>query len=190
MEENILGKKCVVIGGSAGSLQVILHILSHLHHDFSIPIIIVLHRKNDQESELIEVLRYRSGLAIKEGDDKEEIKAATAYLAPADYHLLIEKNRTISLDGSEKVHFSRPSIDVTFQTAAETYGSGLVAILLSGANADGTEGLQHVHRYKGITIVQDPEEAITPFMPQNAIAHKLADEILDTKGIVDFLNQL
>lgn len=188
MEEIILDKKCVVIGGSAGSLQVILYILSHLRTNFPIPVIIILHRKNDHESELIEVLRYRTGLIVKEAEDKETIQAGTVYLAPADYHLLIEKSQTIALDGSEKVHFSRPSIDVTFQSAADTYGPGLIAILLSGANTDGTEGLHHVRKNGGLLIVQAPADAITPFMPQNAIDHRLADQVLDTKGITAFLN--
>lgn len=190
MEENALDKRCVVIGGSAGSLQVIIYILSHLRSDFPLPVIIILHRKNDHESELIEVLSYRTDLIIKEAEDKESLQPGTVYLAPADYHLLVEKNESVSLDGSEKVHFSRPSIDVTFQTAADTYGPGLIAVLLSGANTDGTEGLHEVKRYGGRLIVQDPADAVTPFMPQNAIDHKLADKIFDTRGIAAYLNSL
>jgi two-component system chemotaxis response regulator CheB len=190
MEEIALTKKCIVIGGSAGSLQAILYLLSNLSATFSIPVIITLHRKNDHHSELIEVLRYRTGLVVKEVEDKEAIQSGTVYIAPADYHLMIEKNHTFSLDSSEKVHFSRPSIDVTFQTAADTYGHGLIAILLSGANADGTDGLREVRKNQGLLIVQDPADATTPFMPQNAIDHKLADRILNTVNITNFLNLL
>lgn len=190
MEEIALTKKCIIIGGSAGSLQAILYLLSHLSANFYIPIIITLHRKNDHHSELIEVLRYRTNLVVKEAEDKETIQSGTVYIAPADYHLMIEKNHTFSLDGSEKVHFSRPSIDVSFQTAADTYGRYLIAILLSGANADGTDGLQEVRKKHGLLIVQDPADAITPFMPQNAIDRRLADYVLNTIGITNFLNSL
>jgi two-component system chemotaxis response regulator CheB len=189
MEKNVLNKKCVVIGGSAGSLQVILYILSRLPYDFSVPVVIILHRKYDHDSGLTEVLAHRSGLKVKEAEDKEPVLPGTVYLAPADYHLLIEQNHTFSLDDSEKVNYSRPSIDVTFQTAAEAYGPGLIAILLSGANSDGTDGLMDTRRSKGTLIVQDPADAQVPYMPQSAIDSHLADYILTKTGIADFLLQ-
>lgn len=190
MEENRLSKQCVLIGGSAGSLQVILYILSHLRPDFTIPIIIVLHRKDDSGSSLTEVLNNRSRLKVKEAEDKEPIMQQMVYLAPANYHLLIEKEHTFSLDVSEKVNFSRPSIDVTFQTAAEAYGPGLIAILLSGANEDGTDGLRVIRKNNGVLITQDPKTAHIPIMPQHAIDHGLADYVLSANGITDFLNHL
>lgn len=190
MEENVLKEKCVIIGGSAGSLQVILYILSHLPQDYHIPVIVVLHRKNDHNSNLTEVLNNRSCLPVKEAEDKESIVPGMVYVAPADYHLLVEKGHTFSLDASEKVHFSRPSIDVTLQTGAEAYGEGLISVLLSGANEDGTEGLERVYKVHGIRIVQDPQDAQVQYMPQSAITHHRPEQILNKQGISDYLNTL
>lgn len=190
MEKNVLIRRAVAIGGSAGSLPVIIQLLSALDPQFPFPLLIVLHRKNDYESGLAQVLAHRTPLPVTEAEDKESIEPGTVYLAPANYHVLVEKDFTLSLDVSEKVHFSRPSIDVTFQTAAEAYGAGLTAVLLSGANADGTDGLLAVRKYGGRTIVQDPQEAQTPFMPDSAIRSKTVDHILDTAGIAALLNRL
>ena len=190
MAKNALNKRCVVIGGSAGSLKIVLYILAHLRPDFTIPLVIILHRKNDDSSILTEVLCRNSLLRVKEAEDKETIRPATVYLAPANYHLLIEKNHTFSLDASEKVNYSRPSIDVTFQTAAEAFGSGLTGIILSGANEDGTAGLRTIRKNKGTLIAQDPKDAYVPIMPQSAIDQGLADYIMPVKGITDFLNRI
>jgi two-component system, chemotaxis family, protein-glutamate methylesterase/glutaminase len=190
MAENRISKPCVVIGGSAGSLKIILDILSNLRRGFTIPVIIVLHRKSDSESALTEVISNCTRLKVKEAEDKEPILQGMVYLAPANYHLLIEKEHIFSLDMSEKVNYSRPSIDVTFQTAAEAYGSGLIGIILSGANNDGTAGLRVIRENKGTLIAQDPKTAYVPIMPQSAIDHGLADYILPANGIADFLNHL
>ncbi|EHQ31170.1 chemotaxis protein CheB [Mucilaginibacter paludis] len=188
MEENVLNTQCIIIGGSAGSLEVMMFILTRLETNFSIPIIIVLHRKYNHDSALIEVLSHKTKLHVKEAEDKEQIKPGVIYIAPADYHLLVESNHSFSLDCSEKVQFSRPSIDVSFQTAAEAYGPGLLAILLSGANADGTEGFMHVRRNGGVLIAQNPSDALVPFMPQSAINEGLADFVLNRQEISKLLN--
>lgn len=190
MAKDRLDGQCVVIGGSAGSLKIILYILSHLKKGFSIPIIIVLHRKNDSESTLTDVINNSTHLKVKEAEDKEQISPGMVYVAPANYHLLIEKEHIFSLDVSEKVNFSRPSIDVTFQTAAEAYGDGLIAIILSGANDDGTDGFKAVRKKKGITIAQDPKTASMYVMPQSAINHGLADHIFSANEIAEFLDQI
>lgn len=190
MEENFLDQRCVIIGGSAGSLQVVQHILNRLKPGFQLPVIVVLHRKNDYASGLTDVLGYRSTLPVKEAEDKEPMQPATAYLAPADYHLMIEKDFSFSLDGSEKVHFSRPSIDVSFEAAAEAFGSGLIGILLSGANADGTRGLQSIRMKGGVSIAQSPESAQVPFMPKNAIDNGAVEIVMTEKDITDYLNLL
>ncbi|MBE7178266.1 MAG: chemotaxis protein CheB [Mucilaginibacter polytrichastri] len=182
--------KCVVIGGSAGSLQIILHILSGLNQNFQIPLIIVMHRKNEPKSNLVEVLASRAKTPVKEAEDKERIEPGLIYLAPADYHLLVENDHSLSLDVSEKIHYSRPGIDATFQTAADAYGRGLITILLSGANADGTDGLKQVRLKGGTTIVQQPDDAQVPYMPQSAIDQSLADHILSKEGIVKMLNSV
>jgi len=183
-------QKIVVIGGSAGSLHVILHILAHLRADLQVPIVIILHRKNDSDSSLSQLMAFRTDLPVKEADDKEAILPGNVYLAPADYHLLIETDNNFSLDDSEKINFSRPSIDVTFQTAAEAYGEGVTGILLSGANADGVEGLSIIKSLKGTIVVQNPSTAQVPYMPQQAIDAMPIDHILTIEEIPVFINQL
>jgi two-component system chemotaxis response regulator CheB len=188
MEENLLTSKLIIIGGSAGSLQVLIYILRHLRPDCRVPIVIVMHRSTGNESTLADVLSNVSKLEVKEAEDKETIKGGIIYLAPADYHLLIEKNGSFSLDDSEKVQFSRPSIDVAFQSAADAYGKSLLGILLSGANNDGADGFAEIRRGGGVLIVQDPNKATATAMPQSAIDRGLADYILDEKGIADWIN--
>ena len=182
--------KLLVIGGSAGSLEVLLTVLPHLKADLNLAIIIVLHRKNSNDSSLTALITAKTELKVKEADDKDNILPGWIYLAPADYHLLIETNHTLSLDDSEKVNFSRPCIDVTFQTAAETYGTALCCLLLSGASADGGDGLNLVKQSGGITAVQDPACAEVSYMPQKAIEKNKPDFILDTQAMAAFINSL
>lgn len=177
MEKEIL-KGAVIIGGSAGSIPPLLYILKHLSPQFSLPVIIVIHRNNDPKSSLDAVLDQSSLMPVKEAEDKEPILNGHVYVAPADYHLLVEKDHTFSLDGSEKVNFSRPSIDVSMQTAAEAFSAGLLAVILSGANDDGTSGLASIKGNGGTIIVQHPGEATAAVMPESAIKNKLADKIL------------
>ena len=187
MEEKAVVRKAAVIGGSAGSLAAIMTILKNLPKRLSIPVIIVIHRHNDPNSGLANVLNQSSAIPVKEADDKELVTPGTAYLAPADYHLFIEKNFSFSLDSSEKINFSRPSIDVTFQTAAEAFGDGLMAILLSGANDDGTAGFEEVRNYGGMLIAQDPAGAPSPFMPQSVIEKGLTDMVLEPSEIAEMI---
>ena len=182
--------KLIVIGGSAGSLQVLLTLLPGIPSDFSIPLLLVLHRKNQFESALENILHSRTSLLIREVEEKEEPMAGTVYLAPADYHVLIEKDGSFSLDDSEPVHFSRPSIDVSFKSAADAYGDRLACILLSGGNADGAEGLAYVKERNGITVVQDPADAESPFMPQFALKNTAVDRVLSVEKINDFIRSL
>ncbi|MDF3078991.1 MAG: CheB methylesterase [Sphingobacteriaceae bacterium] len=183
----------VVIGGSAGSLDIILNTVSFLRSKNCPPVIIVIHRKNSDDSSLADLLAGRTQLKLKEAGEKDRLKPDSVYLAPADYHLLVEKDHTLSLDFSEKVNYSRPSIDVTFQTAAEAFGEKCFCILLSGASADGAEGLQLVNKMKGITAVQDPSNAEVAFMPQQAIDRFQPDYIVDTtdpKALANLINSL
>jgi two-component system, chemotaxis family, protein-glutamate methylesterase/glutaminase len=179
----------LLIGGSAGSLDVLIQLLPSLKEKLDIAIVIVLHRKPG-ESLLVDLLSDKTTWKVKEAEDKENIESKTIYVAPPDYHLLIEKDKTFSLDFSEKVHFSRPSIDVSFETAAEAYGPMLMAILLSGANADGAEGLRQIKLAGGLTIVQDPNEAAVSYMPQQAIELTKVDYIASTKEISAIINRL
>lgn len=183
-------ERLIVIGGSAGSLDVLFRVLPALRADFPYPIAIVLHRRANVDTMLTELLNMKTKLLLTEPEDKEPIRPGCIYLAPGDYHILFEKDGVISLDYSEKVAYSRPSIDVAFQSAAEAYGANATCILLSGANADGSEGLRRIRDVGGTAIVQLPESAEVAFMPQQAISRQLADQILDVVGISDYLNGL
>jgi two-component system, chemotaxis family, protein-glutamate methylesterase/glutaminase len=190
MEKGALGnERIVLIGGSAGSLEALLQFLPLLRADLPFPIVIIMHRKASGDASLGELLGIKTGLRFKEIEDKDSLNAGTIYIAPGDYHLLFEKDKqTLSLDYSEKVNFSRPSIDVCFSSAADVFGSGLTGILLSGANADGTEGLAAIRAAGGITIVQHPEEAEVSIMPQHAIDKNVAAHILYNEEIANFIN--
>lgn len=161
--------KLLVIGGSAGSLTVVMKILPLLDKQMNMAVIIVFHRKSADDSTLTDVLSGKTVFEVKEVDDKDEIRQGVVYLAPPDYHVLIEKDTVLTLDVSERVHYSRPSIDVTFESAAEVYGSSLVCMLLSGANADGVDGLIAAQKKGAFIIVQDPESAEVPYMPDQAL---------------------
>jgi len=190
MEKNDLTPlgKCVLIGGSAGSLKVLMHILPELEAiDF--PIIVILHRKNDSNSSLDQLLSYQTSLPVKEAEDKELMRNGMIYIAPADYHLLIEKDGLLSLDASEKVLWSRPSIDVTFESAADVFGSGALGILLSGANNDGTYGLECIRRAGGLIAVQRPGNAEIPAMPMFALEELQPDYILDDYAMAEMINR-
>lgn len=192
MEENQITSlgKVVAIGGSAGSLDVILKVLPMLDHIDPIIILLILHRRNSDDNVLEELLRMKSGFKVIEIEDKTPIKPGCIYVAPADYHLLIETNGSFSLDVSEKINYSRPSIDVAFESAADVFGSALTALLLSGANNDGTAGLIAVQKAGGITLVQDPETADVPFMPSFAIKNLKADYVLTPADIGGFIKGL
>jgi len=180
----------LVIGGSAGSLDIILNVLPDLRLDLPFPVIIVVHRKVSYDSLLANLLNAKTQLFVQEAEEKDTITAGNIYIAPADYHLLIENDHTISLDFSEKVNYSRPSIDVTFDTAADAYRSKLVCLLLSGASADGTQGLKTAKKYGGRVIVQNPNTAKSAYMPETAIAEVEVDIIVDAADIATLINSL
>jgi len=184
--------KCdaLIIGGSAGSLDVLLKVLPELNPALSFPIIIVVHRKHGADSLLPELLAGRTRLIVKEIDEKEPILAGTVYVAPSDYHTLIEKDRSFSLDCSEKINYSRPAIDATFQTAAEVYRDKLVCLLLSGSNADGVNGLISVKAWGGTTVIQDPKTAQVAYMPQQAATFAKIDYTLAIEDMAEFINLL
>lgn len=180
----------IVIGGSAGSLSFVLNMMPHLKASTFLAAILVLHRKQTEDSALIDVLRHRTVFRVKEADDKDEIVPGTIYVAPADYHVLIEKEKTITLDDSEKINYSRPSIDVTFESAADVYGDRLACVLLSGANADGTEGLIKAKKAGALVIIQDPQSAEVPVMPSEALARVKPDAIISEKDLGKTLRSL
>lgn len=192
MAESYLSRSfnMVVIGGSAGSLDVILKILPQLRLGSTLSIIVVMHRKNTYDFSLSDLLNTKTDWTIFEAEEKQELRSDHIYLAPADYHLLVENDKTLSLDVSEKINYSRPSIDVTFDAAAEVYENRLAAVLLSGANDDGVAGLQKVKAMGGFTVVQDPESAAVSYMPQHAVDKVKVDMILQPSEIGHLINQL
>jgi two-component system chemotaxis response regulator CheB len=192
MEKNdITTGAVIVIGGSAGSLEVILDITNRLPLFATVIIIIVVHRKIDNDSILENLVAHKTLYAVKEVEDKDAIIPGTIYIAPPDYHLLIENKDTFSLDSSEKVHFCRPSIDVTFESVAEIFTNRVMGILLSGANADGAAGLACIKETGGHTLVQNPETAEMSIMPQQAINRNIVDSIAEptqiSEAIVRFI---
>ena len=182
--------KLLVIGGSAGSLDVILKMLPNLDEQLKLAIVIVLHRKSGGDYSLSDLLASRTKIKIYEVEDKQVLEQGCIYIAPPDYHLLFEKDHTLSLDYSEKINYSRPSIDVSFESAAEIFGSELACLLLSGANADGVKGLDRVKKNGGQVLVQNPETADSPFMPQQAILNVPVDTVLRTTEMAAFINTL
>ena len=192
MEENDIKQKCKVllIGGSAGSLEVLMAIVPHLNPIKNFSIVIVLHRKSGEDVALENLFALKTKIPVANIEDKVALKPGYIYIAPSDYHLLFEKNKTLSLDVSEKVNYSRPSIDVSFESAAIAFKEKCIAILLSGANADGTAGLQSIQQAGGIVILQNPEKAIMPFMPQNAFSSMTPDYVLEVNEILEYINEI
>ncbi len=180
--------KVIVIGGSAGSFQGISRILSEVPEDFPLPIIMCLHRLKHVRNGFIEALSIKSIKKVVEPYDKEQIKKGQVYLAPANYHLSIELGHFFSLSTEEMVNNSRPSIDITMDTAAYTYKNKLISILLSGANKDGAAGMKMVKDRGGLTIVQDPSECMIDTMPSAALQITTIDYVLPINEIVDFFH--
>ena len=180
-----MGFKAVVIGASAGGIDVLKNILSKLPSNFVLPIIIVLHMKDDKHSNISEYFRNHCNLEVKEAENYMQIKKSEVYFALPNYHILVEKNETLTLSVEDKVNYSRPSIDVLFETAADVYGKDLIGIILSGANGDGSEGLLEINKRGGLCIVQDPKTAEMDKMPIEAINKVDTDYILTVDGIAE-----
>lgn len=177
----------IVIGASLGGLQAVERIISALPHDFMVPVVIIQHRHKETDADmLVGLLRAYCTLPIEEVEDKQPILAGHVYLAPSDYHLLVEKG-AFALSRDEPANYSRPSIDVLFETAADAYGERLIGVILTGANADGARGLAKIKQYGGLAIAQDPATAENPTMPVAAIATGKMDHILALEAIGPFL---
>lgn len=175
----------IAIGGSAGSLAVLTAILDALPASMRMPVVIVLHRLKNVESEMGRLLSPKKQIA--EPEDKEAVKDYHMYLAPQNYHLMVEADKTFMLDYSELVNYSRPSIDMTFSSIADAYGSRTLAILLSGANRDGAAGMSQIVSAGGTGLVQDPETAAFDAMPQSAIDLCRDVKVLTIEEIIKFI---
>ena len=179
----------VVIGTSTGGLKALQTLLSGLSVDFPLPVVIVQHRGSSPEPGLSEVLAQASRLPVTEPEDKEPVVSGRAYLAPRDYHLLIE-NGSFALSVDQAVAYARPSIDVLFESVADEYGDKAIGVVLTGANNDGARGLARISSQGGVTLVENPETAASHAMPRAALAHTKADWVLPLEEIAPRLNKL
>jgi two-component system chemotaxis response regulator CheB len=182
--------RAVAIGASAGAVQALLVILPGLPANYPVPVFVVVHIPPDRDNALVALFDGKCQLSVKEAEDKEKAGPGTIYFAPSDYHLLVERDGTLSLSLDEPVNHSRPAIDVLFESAADAYREGLVGIVLTGANHDGAAGLAAVCASGGIAIVEDPGTAATPTMPAAALAACSTAGISDLAGIADYLQRL
>lgn len=179
--------QAIVIGASAGGMRAFSIICQALPQDLNLPVIVAQHRAKDEAGLLEELLSHKCKIKVKQADEKEKIEPGVIYFAPPDYHLLIETNRSFSLSCDPLVNYSRPSIDVLFESAGEVYGDKLIGILLTGANGDGAEGMANIRKRGGTTIAQDPAQAEYPSMPQAAIRTKQVQHVLKLDEIVEFI---
>jgi len=182
--------KYIVIGGSAGSFQTVTQILSALPKNYDFSMFLTLHRLKTVRTGFVEALSLKSSLNVLEPQDKEFIRSNKIYLAPANYHMYIELGNYISLSTEEPVNHSRPSIDLTFQSAAYVFKDKMIGVLLSGANKDGAAGMKAIKDAGGLTIVQDPEECQVKTMTAAALQLTEIDKVMKTTEIVNFLKNL
>ena len=182
--------RAVVIGASAGGVEALMPLLTGLPEGYPLPVVVVLHLPEDRQSLLAEVFGNRARVPVREAADKEAMTPGTVHFAPAGYHLLLEHDLSFSLSCDAPVHYSRPAIDVLFESASDALGEGLVGILLTGANEDGAAGLARIGIAGGLTVVQDPQEAQCSDMPQAALRKRAPDYVLKLKDIAQLMLQL
>jgi two-component system, chemotaxis family, protein-glutamate methylesterase/glutaminase len=182
------GYDLVVIGASAGGLAAVCTLLKLLPATFEIPIVVVQHRAKESLA-LAEVIQDCTPLRVQEAEDKMPLEPRSVYIAPPDYHLLIDDGR-LALSTEDLVLFSRPSIDVLFDSAADAYGAGVIGVVLTGANSDGSKGLKKIAARGGQAIVQDPETAEIQVMPASAQKAVRKARVLDLEEIAKHLVKL
>lgn len=170
------GYKLIVIGVSAGGLEALRQLLGGLPPDFPLPIVIVQHLRSGSDA-LAESLQHFCRIRLKEADEGERIAPGTAYFAPADYHLLVERDGTLALSVDPPVRYARPSIDVLFDSAADAFGDSVIGVILTGANNDGSDGLHSIKAAGGMAVVQDPASAEVAQMPLSALQTTTVDHV-------------
>lgn len=178
----------VVIGASSGGLDMLIKLLKKLPAHYAIPTVAVLHQRPNRSSGVPDMLSKYTHLQVQEPDDKQGIEAGHFYVAPPNYHLLVDSEKVFSLSLDAPVNFCRPSIDMTMESAADVYQDRLVGCVLTGANSDGAEGLSYIKKKGGYILVQDPQEATVDSMPKAAIAAADVDEVLNINQIADRLS--
>jgi two-component system chemotaxis response regulator CheB len=179
----------VAMGTSWGGLSAMMKLLGGLPEAFPIPIVVVQHRSRDSDRLLVQLLQDATPLKVCEVEDKDGLSAGTVHIAPANYHILIESGYA-SLTTEEAVRFSRPSIDVMFSSAADTYRSETIGVVLTGANEDGASGLAHIVKRGGRALIQDPKSAEIPIMPDAAIRAVPTAEVIPLTGLAPRLIEL
>lgn len=177
----------VVVGTSLGGLAALEILLGGLPREFPLPVAVVQHRGIDSDDTLTLLLQVHCQLTVMEPDDKEPIESGRVYIAPPGYHLLVDRG-SFALSMDAKVCYARPSIDVLFESAAESYRERVIGVVLTGASKDGSEGLARIKERGGLAVVQDPKGAEAPTMPEAAIAKVKVDRVLPLPEIAPFLN--
>ncbi len=185
-----VSSRAVVIGASAGAVQALQTILPALCAGYRLPVLVVVHVPPDRANMLVPLLQARCEITVKEAEDKERIVPGTVYFAPSDYHLLVETDESLALSIDEPVNYSRPSLDVLFQSAADTYGPGLVGVVLTGANHDGAAGLRAIVDAGGLAVVEDPATAYAAAMPLAALEACPSARIMNRDAIASYLSTL
>lgn len=180
----------VVIGVSTGGLEALSALLGELPADFPLPLLIVQHLGAESGDALARLLDQRSRVHVKEADDGESVRPGTAYLAPPNYHLLIERSGQLALSVDPPVSYARPSVDVLFESAADGFGPGVIGVVLTGANSDGSLGLKTIKARGGLAIVQQPDDATSPEMPRAALGEVPADHVVRLAELAGLLTRL
>ncbi len=173
-----------------GGVEALRVLLGGLPGDFPLPVLIVHHTATDSGSELATLLDRHCALNVREADEEEKITPGTAYVAPPNYHMLVERDGTLALSVDLPVNYARPSVDVLFESAADVFGPGLIGVILTGAGSDGARGLKTIKDRGGLAIVQDPADAEADSMPRSALAAVKADYVLPLKEVPALLCRL
>jgi two-component system, chemotaxis family, protein-glutamate methylesterase/glutaminase len=181
----------VVVGASWGGLRAVSELLDGFPDDVDVPLVLAQHRSAASERDALEALLQRhTRRRVLEAGDKDRLRPRHVYVAPPDYHLLVEDGGTFALSVDERVQYARPSVDVLFESAADAFGEHTIGIVLTGANADGADGLRAIKDVGGVAIVQDPETAEARTMPDAAISATAAEVVLPVAGMGKFLKGL
>jgi two-component system chemotaxis response regulator CheB len=180
----------VAIGTSSGGVDALSKLLPAIPATFDGAVFVVLHLPPERPSLLVDIFRPRCALRVREAEDKETVTPGTIYFAPPDYHLLIEAGPALALSVDEPVNFSRPSIDVLFESAADVYGPRLLGVILTGSSGDGAAGLEAVQRARGVTLVQEPSTAQSPIMADAAIRRAPGHRVLSLPAIAEVFRTL
>ncbi len=182
--------RAIVIGVSTGGVQALKTLLGQLPADFPLPILIVQHISPDAGNGMAKLLNGLCDIRVKEADEQEKIFPGTVYLAPPNYHLLVEKDGMLALSADPPVSYARPSVDVLFESAAAVFGPELIGVVLTGANWDGSRGVMAIKQHGGVVVVQDPADATARQMPESALAAATVDHVAPLDAMAALLLRL